>query len=204
MLSNQQKTFLGKKLQTLAERFSHVEKEDTWLDNLNASEAFVACIGAGPWKLPRRIFIQRSAIENLRGRDLSEVSDLEPLGWFPLDWQFSKTTNMVKWLRNAEWTMWRLCRRLENHGNPIQSLKTITKTKGRAKVLDLFIRDYLKCPAFPIDRHVASVLKQEGLPLNEWELIQACHHVGIKPQHLSKQIAGEFVQNPKHMSYGDY
>jgi len=87
---------------------------------------------------------------------------------------------------------------LTNMHNPAKMLYEITNTKGRAKVLDLFVRDYLKAPAFPIDRWVARKLKEQNLPQNEKYMINLCNLAGLDVNHVARIFvsSGNFTGNP--------
>lgn len=54
------------------------------------------------------------------------------------------------------------------------------------KVLWLFVRDFLKLPAFPIDRWVKRNLQSLGLPLGSWTMIKICQDLEIDPNKINR------------------
>jgi hypothetical protein len=187
------------KLKTLIQKIEATSAIDdgTWLDHLNASQAFVTCLGAGPWKIARRTLIQKEAVESLGGLDLSQV--ITPYR-FPLEWQNEKLDAMIDYLKRYLVTMSWFAKFLSGMNEPTKMLYEITKTKGRAKVLDLFVRDYLKLPSFPIDRHVERVLKENGFPVNEKHMIGLCEEAGLNVSHVARAFvagSGKFTGNGK-------
>lgn len=60
-------------------------------------------------------------------------------------------------------------------------------SKG-TKVLWLFIRDFLKLPAFPIDRHVRRKLKEYKLPIDPIYIIGLCQKAGIDSNALNRSL----------------
>lgn len=152
----------------------------TWLDGRSASDAFIICIGAGPWKFKRRQHIQKLGLERLAGRDLSELP--ENIDWYPLTWQNDYVQRTVGFLHQAKKTMAEFCAgvtsRLEVYeaaGNPYGS-----------KVLSLFCRDALQVASFPIDRHVRRLLMMHQLPWTREEtLIKLCEEADIDPREMA-------------------
>jgi hypothetical protein len=157
----------------------HDRRPFSWLDGRSASDAFVICIGAGPWKFARRQHIQRRALETLAGRDLSA---LEKVDWYPLTWQNDYVQKTVDFLHRTEKTMTEFCAgvtsRLEVYeaaGNPYGS-----------KVLSLFCRDALCIASFPIDRHVRRLLMAHHLPwTREESIIHLCEEADIDPREMA-------------------
>lgn len=147
----------------------------TWLDTMNYSQAFLACIGAGPWKIGRRRLIQKTAIQSLGDKDLS-VATITP---FPLDWQNRFLSSMQGFLRETSQTMEEVC--VGFKGVDRTYLYRAAGCPKGAKVLSLFCRDKLHIPAFPVDRHVRRVLQEHGLPTKEAELIALCATEGLDP-----------------------
>lgn len=171
--------------------------DGTWLDHLNPSQAFLVCIGAGPWKINRRNLIQQGAVEALGAKDLAEVTDVN-IFKFPLDWQVQKTADMIDYLQRYKITMRWFAGWVAGFPNPIKMIYDITKTRGRAKVLDLYARDYLKVPSFPIDRHVERILKENGFPVNEKYMIDLCNQAGLNVSHVARVFVagtGKFTGN---------
>lgn len=178
---------------------SSIIDDGTWLDHLNSSQAFLTCIGAGPWKVNRRNFIQKQAIANLGALDLSEIKNVEVFK-FPLDWQNQKVYNLIEYLNNISYSMEHFSDELKKIPNAVEVLYSVTKTKGRAKVLDLFARDYLKTISFPIDRHVERMLKENEFPVNEKYMIELCQAAGLNPSRIARVFvsgSGRFTGNGK-------
>lgn len=144
---------------------------DPWLENLTLSEAVLACIGAGPWKARRRQRVQQHAINMARGLELAVLRECWET-WFPLAWQ-QKTFRCV-------------IRRTRSHGSfnqLIYTLRGVCPVHPFSEYLSVYIgtrnykcwslltRDYLRLPAFPIDRHVRRWLQKHELPLCESEVL---------------------------------
>lgn len=187
------------KLKNLVQRIETTFTVDdgTWLDHLNASQAFLVCMGAGPWKINRRNLIQHGAIAALGDKDLSQVDDVG-IFKFPLDWQNQKTADMIDYLKRYQISMRWFAGWVAGFHNPVKMLYDITKTKGRAKILDLYARDYLKVPSFPIDRHVETILKENGFPVNESYMIELCKKAGLNVSHVARAFVagtGKFTGN---------
>lgn len=171
--------------------------DGTWLDHLNASQAFLVCIGAGPWKINRRNLIQKQAVDALGDKDLSQVEDVK-IFKYPLDWQNQKVGTMMDYLQRYKINMRWFAKWIDGMPDPIKMLYDITKTKHRAKVLDLFVRDYIKSPSFPIDRHVEKVLEENGFPVNERYMIELCNKAGLNVCHVARVFVagtGKFSGN---------
>lgn len=142
----------------------------SWLNGRNYSDAFVICVGAGPWKFQRRKTIQKLALDKLSGRDLS---NLDSIDWYPLEWQNNFVNNMIFYLKDNNYTMEKFCSSISSRYQIYKAVNGISY-KG-SKVLSLFCRDALKIPAFPIDRHVRRLLLHRNLPDNEEDMINLCN-----------------------------
>jgi hypothetical protein len=59
----------------------------TWLRGRSFSDAFVICLGAGPWLYGRRKTVQGLVLGKLKSRDISELDPQEISSWYPLKWQ---------------------------------------------------------------------------------------------------------------------
>lgn len=174
------------------------DKTWNWLDNFTPSEAFLVCLGAGPWKIKRRTLIQQQAVKALNKKDLSQVRDIN-IFKYPLKWQNDKVAAMIDYLQRYKITMTWFAEFITHIKNPTKLLYEVTNTKGRAKVLDLFIRDYIKAPSFPIDRWVARALKDNDLPLHENYLIELCNKAGLDP----RIVARHFISGSKFTGNGE-
>jgi hypothetical protein len=153
-----------------------------WLRGRSYSEAFVICLGAGPWKFNRRKKIQGESLDRLQGRDLSELYGTEP--WYPLEWQNNflhrATVNLRKW----DLTLSEVClvaRQMPGSG-ALKTIQELVGTDKDPKVISLFCRDGLGVPSFPIDRHVRRKLKELNLPVDEDKMIKLCQEADIDPR----------------------
>lgn len=185
-------------LQSLYSSFEDKVKTDDWLSNLNYSEAFVVCIGAGPWKFARRRTIQGQVLQFLAGKDLSVIDS--NVKWYPLNWQNNITNSLIQFLGTCKCTMLEFCADLKR--SKLNSRKTFYMACGvpkGCKVLSLYCRDKLNIDAFPIDRHVRKFLKKHKLPDKENEMIVLCKEAGLNPREVASGIVKSFgaVKNPK-------
>jgi hypothetical protein len=178
------------KLQTLVAKLEKsVEvKNINWLDKYNASQALLICIGAGPWRIERRTLIQKQAVDILGDRDLSEANTNETFN-YPLLWQRQKIAAIIAHLKRNNLTMDAYIKSIIDH-EPIKQLYQITNTKTRAKVLDLYGRDYLKVISFPIDRWVKRVLEENKFLVNEGYMIELCKAAGLEAGKTNRLFVG--------------
>lgn len=173
-------------------------ERDPWLDALTLSEAWVACMGAGPWTRPRRATVQAAALDQLAGRDLAELAG-RPVTWFPLAWQNRAIEGAAAWGRDrggsfdaAAWDLgWRARSVLLEPARARRILAAAGGFRRPVKVVSLFTRDALELPAFPLDRHVRRWLEAQGLPLDEEEVIAVIAGAGLDPSALNRAIFGE-------------
>lgn len=171
-----------------------------WLRGRSFSEAFVICIGAGPWKFGRRKKIQGEALNKLAGRDISEVMMDEAKDFYPLAWQNNFILETSKSMRDIGLSFNAFCEDIKNKPQTLQLIKNISKSKGNPKVISLFCRDALQAPSFPIDRHVKRKLIELGLPANEDKMIKVCSDAGIDP----RSAAVAFVRAASDMDNPDW
>lgn len=174
-----------------------------WLQGRSFSEAFVICIGAGPWKFGRRKKIQGEALEKLGGRDISQLPKTEACKFYPLDWQNKFLYNSVCFINNYNISFEIFCKDLYNKENvffALNSIYSLAGAKGNPKVLSLFCRDGLQLPSFPIDRHVKRKLTELKLPTEEFDMISLCNSVGINP----RDAAVAFVRAASDMDNPDW
>lgn len=187
-------------IQALAETYKPMYDAD-WMNTDNPSDALLICIAMGPWKQDRRFKIADKAIEwlyittrphevDLRYADLVTVSTV-----FPLEWQRAYARSVIRRLvveditflnRYEEWRA-RVAEASCVWPRVLEELFRMCDAKPNgSKVLWLFARDFLKVPAFPIDRWVARNLKKHGLPANPWYLTHACLQAGVDPNELAR------------------
>jgi len=172
------------------EQLHHHVEPTPWLSD-DPSKALLACIGAGPWKAARRLHVQERAIglyEESCSFDLRSFDP--PLGLYPLAWQNAMVGCAVRTLRRLDVSLhWGLRTYLKD---PRLFLFEVCGAGSMGvKVLWLFVRDYLKLDAFPIDRHVKRKLAEHWLPDScPWYIIKAARELGINPSALNRYLAG--------------
>ncbi len=153
-----------------------------WLRGRSYSEAFVICLGAGPWKYNRRKKIQGESLEKLQGRDLSELYGADP--WYPLEWQNNFLVRANGNLRKWNLTFSEVClvaSQMPGRG-ALKTIRELVHTDKSPKVISLFCRDALGVPSFPIDRHVKRKLQELKLPTDEDKMIKLCDKADIDPR----------------------
>lgn len=171
-----------------------------WLRGRSVSEAFVICLGAGPWKFGRRKNIQGQALEKLNGRDISEISIEEAREFYPLEWQNNFLLIAARALREYNMTFDKYCQEaMEDPEFALAYIRSLVATK-EAKVISLFCRDGLGAPSFPIDRHVKRKLQELNLPTDEDSMIEVCEKAGIDP----RIAAVTFVRTASDMDNPDW
>ncbi len=173
-----------------------------WLP-FDPSAAFICCIGAGPWKYGRRRKIQLQGLERLAGRDLQEAvlgnattktifDESLRVDWFPLKWQNQMTGALAFYLRQLgrslkkPITLADFCAQAPFNDGWRKLFYDVCGCPKGAKVLSLFCRDYMRIPSFPIDRHVRKILKENGLPDKEEQVLQLCEMANVDPIHLAR------------------
>lgn len=188
------KLIMLKRLQILAVAAKPFKKQKVWLPE-NPSAAFICCIGAGPWRYPRRRKIQHEALKQLDGRDLADLTGTEL--WFPLDWQNEMLAALVSSIKRMG--------RERLYSIPsmvkfVDAMRKISPTNARrnfysacgrphgTKVLSLYLRDFIGVECFPIDRHVKRVLIEQRLPLNELALLELCHEADVDPIPIARMM----------------
>ncbi|HEC72412.1 MAG: hypothetical protein ACTSW7_01540 [Candidatus Thorarchaeota archaeon] len=183
------------------------ELEDPWLDNLSYSHAFLVCVGAGPWKEARRRQVQANALrcfKNLGIEDLRDIPMETEIDWYPFKWQNEyvvMAASLVKMERGL--TFEKYCERVSEEGldnqffyDMIMVCSKDTNKKKYSKALSLFVRDKLKLPAFPLDRHVKRVLDDFEIPHDEEFVINLCKEHGVNPSQLNRWIFKQKSSNP--------
>jgi hypothetical protein len=178
-----------------------------WLRGRSYSDAFVICIGAGPWRFGRRRAIQGRALQILNGRDLTSLTNDEIEDMYPLRWQREFVKNAIQNLHKEHESFEHFCDLCkspcgtERPGRSVmlRVMLGLVDTNN-AKVISLFCRDALKVPSFPIDRHVKRKLIELGLPPNEYKIIELCQKIGIDPC----KVAVAFVRAASNMDNPDW
>lgn len=194
------------KLTALYNSFGKVELFN-WLEGRSFSDAFVICLGAGPWKFKRRQAVQKKALEHLNGSDLSKIGTSNH--WYPFGWQNKMLNSMSKFLSDSSKTMNSFCEDLillgktaPNHSAFIAQRVLCAACdigeKPLPKVLSLFCRDSLRIESFPIDRHVKKFLLEHSFPADEQAMIKICNRAKLDPIYVATgiiKIAGN-LDNP--------
>ena len=193
-----------------------------WLDNLNFSQAFVVCVGAGPWKEKRR---KKVALDKLKNNDLCEFHKTKII-WFPFDWQNNLIENAAELCYHMKTSFEQYCSKMRDQLNKLEyyllcinpdidsndlkeylELSSLLKTTfyhdfgygdEGIKVLSLFLRDKINIYAFPIDRHIKRNLEQHGLPYDEGFIIYICGIYGVDPSQLNRYIFNSNSSNPQY------
>ncbi|TPG59981.1 hypothetical protein [Ewingella americana] len=180
------------------EMFSEAE-DFSWLDTKTPQNAFLCCVGSGPWKFTRRWNVINAALQWGTEKVFHESTFSEI---YPLTWQNSMLSSAMAYCKANQINFNEHFYRLKeippvDWKGAIQEVFNIAGCPQGSKVLWLFVRDYLKLPAFPIDRHVARRLVEFGLPQNEWMLIDICLVMGLDPRKVAKRLVQDHVVNPE-------
>lgn len=174
----------------------------TWLDGLSHVQAFLVCLGAGPWKEGRRLKVQRIALGSYKMQGSPPLRDVDPLGLgYPLQWQIDKISKLSQALKHIEYRVdGQIAEEFDYLCSVMISIRDpecLYGIVGRCKTVELFVRDHLKLPSFPIDRHVRRALKWYGLPDSPKVIIDGCHELGNDPRLLSRALFRVASENPK-------
>lgn len=168
-------------------------RSPAWLPR-RFSQAFVVCVGAGPWIFPRRQSVQKKALDWLGNRDISETErGAEP---FPLNWENDVLLSARNICRKEGVTFDETCLRIvqqQAHHREEVFYDLLALGNKRLKTLSLFCRDALQADSFPIDRHVRRILEEFRLPVDEWTMIA-----------ISRRVAKENERSftPSMVAYG--
>lgn len=152
-------------------------------------DALLVCVGAGPWRYGRRRAVQQAALlkyQGLRAKGWN-FNELQGTPLFPLAWQNLIVDRLSRWCCDMDFS-WPYF--LAVTQDPADDLQAIAKGQagGRFKVIDMFVRDFLVAPAFPIDRHVRAQLQEHGLPADQAVLLCACLDLKIDPIPLARWL----------------
>ncbi len=183
------------KLYQLKKLGSDKEHNWKWLPD-NPNRAFLICLGAGPWKRPRRVAVQAAAVEwyEERWTDLNAIPRYGSWEPFPLAWQNLYLRNMVMALNEIQTNFRFKCTQWSFHTKRwseqvLELFKMCGVGPEGRKCLWLFARDFLGLPSFPIDRHVERALDEVGLPKKDvWYIIKLCHKAGMDPSALNRSL----------------
>jgi len=173
-------------IRKLSAEAEHVEEPPNWLPT-DPSAAYLVCVGAGPWRYQRRLWVQQAALQTLGTRDLSQLETDSAL--FPLSWQNMLVHRVVNFLKRLGITMLQYNRSLRGLP-PWDVSQVVLHDLGLDKpykVLSLYLRDYLKVPSFPVDRHVKRALsgfeKQD-----ETYMVRLCRFANVDPLPIARML----------------
>lgn len=173
------------RIKDLAKIYSHPGK----LINATWDEAFVRCLCLGPWRKERRAQVRTlalSALENAEGK----LHKMKDVSFFPFQWQITYASNMIAHLNAREVSMGMYCNSLmrcyeamwpKGKRIVLENFFSVVSGGDRrgSKVLWLFLRDFIRIPAFPIDRHIKRFLQRQDLPVNSWRMMDLCIEAGV-------------------------
>jgi len=162
-----------------------------WLDELTPSEALVACVGQGPWVWQRRGEVSKVGLKQLRERFHGKVEEAFEFDAFPLSWQNNMIRSAANWLQTRQASFRYLHMLVRTKQCSVRDLFSACGNSDGVKVLWLFVRDYTKLPAFPIDRHVRRVIQRYELPDDSWQMLRLCEEAGIDASALNRSLALE-------------
>lgn len=147
-------------------------------------------------------------------------------GWYPFDWQNKMLFKFIEITKLFRYPFNNCCFKIttdfdENYSKLTNildidinfadsvNIKTIAKLYSRMiflnwynysnkipKVISLFIRDKLKFPSFPLDRHVKRCLDEFNLPHDEQYIINICLNNNKDPSKLNRWIFKQKSSNP--------
>ena len=191
-----------KALRKASEELPTPDYDGSWMGE-EANCAMLISIGAGPWKIKRRLNVQKAALEWYLTQHVSDLSQLHPeltRHVYPLLWQNDHLRRLVAALREKERTFSAWCSRaifegLDYEGRPgawenyLAELFQMCGVKEKGtKVLWMFARDFLGYPAFPIDRHVRRHLEARKLPTDPWYISRSCLAGGVPAAELNRAM----------------
>ena len=169
--------------------------DGTWLPTI-ADEAFLTCVAAGPWNWSRRQAVAKEAIDWVHKweGELHNVLHYDlKYGVFPFEWQHNYVQQMIIYLRINHVSLTNMVVRWlsdkDEWRNHIKEFFHMCDASDKgSKVLWLFVRDFLKLPAFPIDRHVSRNLKELGLPMDSWLMVELCEKAGVDTNKIARGL----------------
>lgn len=172
----------------------------TWLSRHRPSVAFVCCIGAGPWRIGRRMKVQQSFINALGEEDLRSKSALRRLT------KASQLAWQATWFKRVN----EVCNKYDMDFDSIfnqdfqkslnaHNFEAVMKLEvdKSPKVVALFARDYLFIPCFPVDRHVRKWLIDRGLPHKASAVSALFKELKLNPSGYSRAIFNSKARNPE-------
>jgi hypothetical protein len=188
-------------LRKAAEELPPPDYDGSWMGE-EANCAMLISLGAGPWKLPRRLKIQKAALQWFLSQHVTDLAQLEPEaldGIYPLKWQNNHLRRLIRALREkertfADWCSAAIFEGLDD-GQPrvwelymAELFRMCGVKEMGTKVLWMFARDFLGYPAFPIDRHVRRHLEARKLPTDPWYISRSCLAGGVPAAELNRAM----------------
>lgn len=177
-----------------------LKHDPDWL-GLDPNIALLLCVGSGPWKMPRRMQVQAKAIVvfwhetyELPGipQDISQLDQHAISKIFPLEWQRKIILSIGCWVRRHAETFhtWSCGLSLKSYQEATEELLVGCggKPDKGPKVVWMFARDFLKIPAFPIDRHVGRFLRANDLPIDSRRMVDLCLAARVNPSDFARRI----------------
>lgn len=163
-------------------------KYNGWLGD-DPNLAFLISLGAGPWHYSRRYTIQKKVIDYYIENQLQDITQIYTKDLYPLSWQNVFLSRMIEYLVKNNMNFTGLCLLLKKKHDLLESICLLDKTKN-SKVLNMFKRDFLRIPSFPIDRRVKRNLLLEHLPVDSNKMLSFCFKNKINPNMLNRAMFG--------------
>lgn len=164
--------------------------------------AILISIGAGPWQEPRRVQVQRAAIDWYIKQKVDDLLYANPptLPVYPIFWQQRCLAHIISFLKLHDQQFSNFCDGIKRH-NDIQLLfKAFGCPPSGYKVIWMFARDFLEIPAFPIDRHVKRVLLANNLPIDSRKMVELCLEANVSPNVLNRKFFSGKNPDWSHLS----
>ncbi len=183
------------------EQFSDREWGSEWADYSPEEEfLFVQSWGPWPWKARRKHWEElREQYRNLHAPlgQLSEaqLTRLNKVLRFgrsragKLGWQASNIRNFNSFLARGDTTVGEFREALRRAGPHVSraALQSILKTSS-TKIIDCYLRDFVRVDSFPIDTRVQRVLDAYGIAGDSWSMVEICRRNGVDPRTLARAV----------------
>ena len=160
-----------------------------------ADEWLVVCVAYGPWIEPVQARMALSALTALRrlGGDLRSVVhrvvDVQREFGYRFVWQNTWIEMVASHLAHDNRSFSDLCEELRHlPGLQARDALLALVAAAQGKTISCFVRDYLLCDAFPIDRRVRRLLEQVALPPSEEVVVELCRRAGCSPGVLNRMM----------------
>ncbi len=175
--------------------------------------ALLACIGAGPWRFERRRKVQLAAMDSYKNTYIRCGDALfckEIPCTFPLAWQNNILFHVMEYCCDNKISFNEIVSHIDDKPEYLANALGLDPNKKRKKVVSLFLRDFnpfkrkpLLLQSFPIDRHVARVLKLFNLPQNEGLILSYFDMVCLDPVPVARAVGTTYLSggNPDWTSW---